>query len=231
MPTFSGNATAGTAALTGGLSLLGGNTGPTEEQRRRMYAGQQNVVTGAIQGAEADARRQAAGSAATAMGGGNPFLAGRLGAQAGGEAATRIASQGLQQQAQLASQQQQQEMAIKTQQANAGIQRLGGLLGAGGQVLGMAIPAFGALRGAAGATGMTGALSGSGNPVGGLLGSALGGGQPQPAPPQAPTMAGAAQGGAVGWGQQAQSPLGFSGGMGAPAGMRWDPVTGRMVPA
>jgi hypothetical protein len=89
---------------------------------------------------------------------------------------------------------------------------IGGLLGAGGQVLGAAIPTFGAARGVAGATGLSGALGGSGNPVGSMLGSALGAPQ-QSAPPQAPPPA-----------------LGFGGpsataGTPPMAGAVWDPIT------
>ncbi len=211
------NAQTGVAALTGGLSLLGGGFQPTEQERQRLYQEQQGALRGSIGRAQTEARRQAMGAATSASGGGNPFLTQRLGAAAGGDAAQRVQSAGLQQGAQLSAQQTAMEMQARQQQAQATQQRIGGLLGAGGQVLGMAVPAFGALRGAAGATGMAGALGGSGNPVGGLLGSALGAPQQQPQqPPQAPTPQ-----------------LGFGGGIGttAPPGMRWDPMTNRWVPA
>lgn len=198
-------------------SLYGAFGNPTSIDRQRLYEQQQGALRGSIGRAESEARRSAMSGATSALGGGNPFLAGRLGAQAGGDAAQRVQSQGLQSQAQLGAQQGAQELQARQQTGQWAQHTLGSLLGAGGQVLGMAVPAFGALRGAAGATGMAGALGGSGNPVGGLLGSALGAPQQQPQqPPQAPTPQ-----------------LGFGGGIGttAPPGMRWDPMSNRWVPA
>lgn len=201
-------------------SLYGAFGNPTSVDRQRLYSQQQDALRGSIGRAETTARADAARSAVSAGGGGNPYLAGRLGAQAGGQAAGQIQSQGIQQQAQLGAQQQAQEIAARQQQGQWAQHMLGGLIGAGGQVLGMAVPAFGALRGAAGATGMAQGLSGSGNPIGGMLGSALGGGQPAPQPPQAATPQVSIGSG----GFQAQ-------GMQAPPGMRWDPVTNQWVPA
>lgn len=192
-------------------SLYGAFGNPTAEDRARLYASQQATLRGQIGRAQDDARRQAMGAAVSATSGGNPFLAGRLGAHAAGDASQRVQSAGVAALGQQGATQQAQEIQSRQQQGQWAQNAIGGLLGAGGQVLGMAVPAFGALRGAAGASGVTGALGGSGNPVGGLLGAALGGGghAPQGAPPQTPQASSTL--GAQGWFQQAQSPLGFSG--------------------
>lgn len=196
-------------------SLYGAFGNPTGEDRRRLYGEQTGVLGSRIQQGQAEAHRAAAASAATAMGGGNPFVAGRLGAQAGGDAAQHVAQQGVVQQAQLSAQQQAQEIAARQQQGQFGQQMIGGLLNAGGQVLGMAVPALGAVRGAAGALGG----GGGGGGAGGMLGSLLGGGsQPQP---QGASLLGP---GGQGIPQQAQPPGPV------PPGMRWDPQTNQFVP-
>ena len=193
-------------------SFYGAFGSPTSVDRQRLYAEQQGALRGAIQRGEMGARREAMASASTAMGGGNPFLAGRVGSRAGADAAARVQSQGVAQQAQLGAQQTAQELQAREAQGQWGQRMIGGLLGAGGQVLGAAIPTFGAARGVAGATGLSGALGGSGNPVGSMLGSALGAPQ-RSAPPQAPPPA-----------------LGFGGpsataGTPPMAGAVWDPIT------
>lgn len=163
-------------------SFYGSFGNPTSVDRQRLYAEQQGALRGAIQRGEASARRDAAGAASTAMGGGNPFLAGRVGARAGGDAAARVQSQGVAQQAQLSAQQMAQEQQAREAQGQWAQHTIGGLLGAGGQVLGSVIPMLGAARGVAGATGISGALGQSGNPVGQMLGSALGAPQQTQAP-------------------------------------------------
>lgn len=173
-------------------SLYGAFGNPTQPDRLRMYQAQQGALSSDINRASTAAQRQAMSAASTATGGGNPYLAGRVGAQAAGDAAAQIQGQGVGQRAQLSAQQHQQEIQARQQQGQWAQNMLGGLLGAGGQVLGMAIPAFGALRGAAQGTGIAGALGQSGG-VGGMLGSALGAPQgatqPQPMANGAPTQA------------------------------------------
>ena len=211
---------------TGGAleGLYGAFGNPTSVDRQRMYDEQSGALRGEIGLAQTDARRQAMGSATTATGAGNPFLAGRLGAQAGGEAAQRIGSQGVVQQRQLGAQQGAQELQARQQQGQWGQHLLGSLIGAGGQVLGMAVPASGALRGAAGAMGgggLAGLLGGRGTPLGSMVGSALG--APQQAP-QAPTpQVGIGQGGFSGSAMGPSSP-------GLGLGMQWDSINNRWVP-
>jgi len=166
------------------------------------------------------------------MGGGNPFLAGRVGAQGGADAVQRIASQGVQQQAQLSAQQAAQELQARQHQGQWAQQMLGGLIGAGGQVLGMAVPAFGALGGGGAASRLGGAIGGAPGGLGGILGgqTAMPPGSTLLSPqsgqgiPQAAPMA-SAQTPQVGIGSG-----GFSAqGMTAPPGMRWDPTTNQWV--
>lgn len=227
--------------------LYGAFGNPTSQDRERLYGLQTGALASSISHADAEARRAAAGGVATAQGGGNPFLAGRLGAQAGGDAAARVQSQGVEQQRQLTAQQGAQELAARQHQGQFGQQMVGGLLNAGGQVLGMAVPALGAVRGAAGALGgggggglgglLGGAGGGAGGMLGGLLGGAGGGGA------AAPQGGGGLLGGLLGGGAQPM-PQGSTllGPQGAgipqqgqppgppPPGMRWDPMTNQWVP-
>jgi len=222
---------------TGGAleGLYGAFGNPTSQDRERLYGLQTGALASRISQGQADARRAAASGAATAVGGGNPFLAQRLGAQAGGDAAGRVASQGVVQQRELGAQQQQQEIAARQHQGQFGQQMVGGLLNAGGQVLGMAVPALGALGGAShmlGGAGGAGAPQQGGSPLGGLggllgggaggmLGSILGGGGGSQPMPQGSTLLGP---GGQGIPQTAQPPGP------PPPGMRWDPMTNQWVP-
>lgn len=210
---------------TGGAleGLYGAFGNPTSIDRQRLYDEQQGALRGSIGLAQSDARRQAMGAATSASGGGNPFLAGRLGAQAGGDAAARVGSQGVVQQAQLGAQQTAQELAARQHQGQFGQQMVGGLLNAGGQVLGMAVPALGALGGASRALGGAGgAPQQSGSPLS-ALGGLLGGGAPQQQAPQAPTpQVGIGAGGF-------SSPMGPSS-PGLGLGMQWDAINNRWVP-
>lgn len=198
----------------GALSGLYGAFGnPTEEDRRRLYDAQSSAQNQGLLGAQGAAQRSAMGAASTAIGQGNPFLAARVGAQAAGDASQRVQTAGISQRAQLSAQQQAQEIAARQREGQFGQQMFGSLLNAGGQVLGMAVPALGALGGASRAVG--GAPQGS--PLGGL-GSLLGGGaSPMP---QGSTLLGPNGAGIP----QAQAPGA------APPGMRWDPMTNQWVP-
>lgn len=208
-------------------ALYGAFGNPTAVDRQRMYGQQQTQLRGSISMADQNARNQAARSAATAGAGGNPYLSGRIGAQAGADASQHIQSQGIQAAGQLGAQQTAQEIQAKQQQGQWAQNAIGGLLGAGGQVLGMAVPALGALGGGGAAAGLAGGLVGASpqstqRGLGGLLGM---GGAPQPATapmqaPQAPTPQ-------LGLGAGGFAPQGMT----APPGMRWDPMTNQWVPA
>jgi hypothetical protein len=211
---------------TGGAleGLYGALGNPTSVDRQRLYEQQQGALRGSIAHGQMDAQRAAQHAAVTAAAGGNPFGAQRVGAQAASEGAARVASQGLQQQAQLGAQQTAQEIQARQQQGSWAQQALGGLVGAGGQVLGMAVPAFGALGGGQAAGSLGNVIGGQPQapasplgPLGGVLGQKPQ--QPAPLPPQAPPP---------------QLSFGASGaqmqGMQAPPGMRWDPTTNQWVP-
>lgn len=208
-------------------SLYGAFGNPTSLDRQRLYEQQQGALHGSIAQADAAARGAAARGATAANAGGNPYLAGRVGAQAGADASARVQSQGIQASGQLAAQQGAQELQARQQQGQWAQNAIGGLLGAGGQVLGMAVPALGALGGGQALGNVAGGLIGASpqstqRGLGGLLGG-LGGGQPAPAAPPAP-QAPTPQ---VGIGSGGFAPQGMT----APPGMRWDPTTNQWVPA
>lgn len=191
--------------------LYGSFGNPTTDDRQRLYDQQASQLGRRIDASDAAARRSALGAATSLSAGGNPFAAGRVGAQAAAQASQRVQSQAVQARGDLAAQQQAQEIAARQRQGQWAQQALGGLLGAAGQVAGMAVPALGAIGGSARALGAA-------PQQGGLLGGVLGGGA---APVQGGTLLGP-QGMGI---PQQQAPQGTP-----PPGMRWDPMTNQWVP-
>lgn len=174
------------------------------EAQRSQYARQRQLATGQI-----------GRSVATAMGTtGNTTIGGRLAAREAGRVQGDLANAEAAAADQLRAQQVQREYQAQIADRDRTQQIVGGVIGGAGQVLGMAVPAFGALNGAGegigSALGLDGggdAPTGTGKSGGGLVGQigsalvsgAMGGPPPPPTPaPMSPSIAGLGGAGPIG---------------------------------
>jgi hypothetical protein len=133
------------------------------------------------------AARRIASSVGGAMGTtGNPVVAGRLAAHEAGRVQGDLANAEAVASSTLRSQQMAHEQQVRQGEMETQRQVFGGLIGGAGQVLGMAVPAFGALSGAAG-----GLAGGNAGGIGAAIGALAGGGSGNginPNDPNAGTM-------------------------------------------
>lgn len=172
------------------MAFLGIPTAGEAQARQDAYEQQRLAQGSQYARARAQATSRIAQSVTSAMGTtGNPNIGGRLAAHEAGRVQGDLANAEAAAAQQLRAQQLAQEQAVHQQEMATQRQVFGGLIGGAGQVLGMAVPAFGALGGGGVASALGGAAAGTPNqPAGlGMLGQAvLGGGAPAPQVPAQP---------------------------------------------